>query len=100
MISEHPLANDWDHHRLEMMWELVGDGARRTLKAMAGHPEGISRLNLVEEIGIDTGMLGGYLANIRFACKKLGSEARPYKAIDDLYTMDRKVAKKIRDRAD
>ncbi len=100
VISEQPLANDWDHRRLEMMWELVGDGARRTLKAMAGHPEGISRLNLVEEIGIDTGMLGGYLANIRFACKKLGSEARPYKAVDDLYTMDRKVAKKIRDRAD
>ena len=100
VISEQSLAKDWNQHRLEMMWKLVGDGARRTLKAMAGHPEGISRLDLVEEIGISTGMLGGYLANIRFACKKLGADVRPYKAHDDLYTMDRKVAEKIRDRAD
>ena len=100
VISEQSLVKDWNHHRLEMMWELVGDGARRTLKAMAGHPEGISRLDLVEEIGISTGMLGGYLANIRFACKKLGSDVRPYKAHDDLYTMDRDVAEMIRDRAD
>ncbi len=100
VISEQSLVKDWNHHRLEMMWKLVGDGARRTLKAMAGHPEGISRLDLVEEIGISTGMLGGYLANIRFACKKLGADVRPYKAHDDLYTMDRRVAELIRDRAD
>ncbi|MEE8494424.1 MAG: diguanylate cyclase [Nitrospirales bacterium] len=100
VISEQPLVKGWDRHRLEMMWNLVGDGARRTLKSMAVHPEGISRLDLVEEIGIDTGMLGGYLANIRFACKKSGADVRPYKTHDDLYTMDPKVAEKIRDCGD
>ena len=100
VISEQPTVGSWTHHRLEMMWKLVGDGAKRTLKAMANHPEGIRRQELVEEIGVDAGMLAGYLANIRFACKKLGSDVRPYKAHDDLYTMYRKVAEKIRDRAD
>ena len=97
VISKQPAASDWNHHRLEIMWKFVGDGARRTLKTMARHPEGISRLDLVEEIGIDTGMLGGYLANIRFACKKLGADVRPYEARDELYAMDLELAEKIRD---
>lgn len=97
VISEQPAVSDWNHHRLEIMWKFVGDGAKRTLKAMARHPEGISRLDLVEEIGIDTGKLGGYLANIRLACKKLGADVRPYEARDDLYAMDLELAEKIRD---
>ncbi len=97
VISEQPAVGDWNHQRLEMMWKFVGDGAKRTLKTMANHPEGIRRQDLVEDTGIDAGTLAGYLANIRFACKRLGTDVRPYEARNDLYAMDLEVAEKIRD---
>ncbi len=97
VISEQPAIGDWNHQRLEMMWKFVGDGAKRTLKTMANHPEGIRRQDLVEDTGIDAGTLAGYLANIRFACKRLGTDVRPYEARNDLYAMDLEVAEKIRD---
>ena len=78
--------------RLEAMWGLLTEGARRALKAMASQPDGIRRRDLVSAIGADTGrVLSGYLASVRSACGKLAA-ASPYEMRGDWYAMDRRLA--------
>ncbi|MFN3974092.1 MAG: hypothetical protein ACK4K2_02275 [Dehalococcoidia bacterium] len=80
-LPKEKAEREWTITQVRRFWQLLSPNARRVLKVVAQHPEGVARTDIRQALGMQAREIGGTLASVGHRLRRFQGLPRPLEKI-------------------